>query len=165
MWKCHLYVYLICCLYCYQKHVFMKSDGICNSFINPTPYLEMDYFLPLYTENAACIYGLIFSSPEPLGSQSELIVYPSSGRPSVVRPSVVNNFKHLLRNCWANQSQIYVEPPWVGGTIFCLRHLGHMTKMAATPIYGKNPSKIFFSRTGGPIFTKLVCSIGDSSPS
>ena len=24
---------------------------------------------------------------------------------------------------------------------------GHMTKMAATPIYGKNPSKIFFSRT------------------
>ena len=35
-----------------------------------------------------------------------------------------------------------------------------MTKMAATPIYGKNPSKIFFSRTGRPIFTNLVCSIG-----
>ena len=32
---------------------------------------------------------------------------------------------------------------------------GHMTKMAATPIYGKNPSKIFFSRTGRQIFTKL----------
>ena len=32
---------------------------------------------------------------------------------------------------------------------------GHMTKMAATPIYGKNHSKIFFSRTGGPIFMKL----------
>ena len=30
---------------------------------------------------------------------------------------------------------------------------GHMTKMAATPIYGKNPSKI--SGTGGPISTKL----------
>ena len=30
-----------------------------------------------------------------------------------------------------------------------------MTKMAVMPIYGKNPSKIFFSRTGGPIFTKL----------
>ena len=29
-----------------------------------------------------------------------------------------------------------------------------MTKMAATPIYCKNPSKIF-SRTGGPISTKL----------
>ena len=34
-------------------------------------------------------------------------------------------------------------------------NLGHMTKMAATPIYGKNHSKIFFSRTGGPISTKL----------
>ena len=53
------------------------------------------------------------------------------------------------------KAKFYVEPPWVGGTIFCSRHLGHMTKMAATPIYGKNPSKIFFSRTGGPIFTKL----------
>ena len=30
-----------------------------------------------------------------------------------------------------------------------------MTKMAAKPIYGKNPSKIFFSGTGGPISTKL----------
>ena len=26
----------------------------------------------------------------------------------------------------------------------------HMTKMAATPIYGKNPLKIIFSETGGP---------------
>ena len=36
-----------------------------------------------------------------------------------------------------------------------IRNPGHMTKMAAMPIYGKNPSKIFFSRTGGPISTKL----------
>ena len=53
------------------------------------------------------------------------------------------------------KAKFYVEPPWVGGTIFCSRHLGHMTKMAATPIYGKNHSKIFFSRTGRPISTKL----------
>ena len=32
---------------------------------------------------------------------------------------------------------------------------GHLTKMAATPIYGKNPSKIFFSGTSGLISTKL----------
>ena len=32
---------------------------------------------------------------------------------------------------------------------------GHMTKMAAMPIYGKNPSKIFISRTGGSISKKL----------
>ena len=31
----------------------------------------------------------------------------------------------------------------------------HMTKMAAMPIYGKNPSKIFFSKTGGPISEKF----------
>ena len=33
--------------------------------------------------------------------------------------------------------------------------LGHMTKIAAMPMYGKNPSKIFFSRTRGPIAMKL----------
>ena len=27
------------------------------------------------------------------------------------------------------------------------KYFGHMTKMAATPIYGKNPLKIFFFRT------------------
>ena len=36
-----------------------------------------------------------------------------------------------------------------------IRNPGHMTKMAAMPIYGKNPSKIFFSRIDGPISTKL----------
>ena len=32
---------------------------------------------------------------------------------------------------------------------------GHMTKMAAMPIYGKKPSEIFFSGTGGQISKKL----------
>ena len=32
---------------------------------------------------------------------------------------------------------------------------GHLTKMATMPIYGTNPSKIFFSRTGEPISTNL----------
>ena len=32
---------------------------------------------------------------------------------------------------------------------------GHMIKMAAMLIYVKNPSKIFFSGTGGPISMKL----------
>ena len=48
-----------------------------------------------------------------------------------------------------------VEPPWVVAFIFCSQYLGHMTKMAATPIYGKNTSKIFYYRTGGPISTNL----------
>ena len=89
----------------------------------------------------------------------ELIVYQWSGvrrrRPSssVVRPQCSNIF--FSETAWPIKAKFYVEPPWVGGTIFCSRHLGHMTKMAATPIYGKTPSKIFFSRTGWPIFTKL----------
>ena len=44
-----------------------------------------------------------------------------------------------------------MEPPCVGGTKVCSGCLGHMTKMAAMPIYGKNPSKIFFSGTKGPM--------------
>ena len=32
---------------------------------------------------------------------------------------------------------------------------GFITKMAAMPIYGINPSKIFFSGTGGPISKNL----------
>ena len=88
----------------------------------------------------------------------ELIVYPWSGNrrtSSVSRrcPQCSNIF--FSETAWPIKAKFYVEPPWVGGTIFCSRHLGHMTKMAATPIYGKNPSKIFFSRTGGPIFLKL----------
>ena len=79
-------------------------------------------------------------------------------RPSVVvrrRPLLtISNF-FFSETAWPIKAKFYVEPPWVGGTKVCSRHLSHMTKMAATPIYGKNPSKIFFSRTGRPIFTKL----------
>ena len=33
---------------------------------------------------------------------------------------------------------------------------GHMTKMAAMSVYGKNPSKIFFAGTAEPIATKVI---------
>ena len=107
---------------------------------------------------------MIISSPEPLGSQGELIVYPSSRRPSVggvCRRSQCSKI-FFFETAGPLKAKFYVEPPWVGGTIFCSRHLGHMTKMAATPIYGKNPSKIFYSRTGMPIFTKLGMYHGDT---
>ena len=44
-----------------------------------------------------------------------------------------------------------MKTPWDGGTKVCSNGHGHMTKMAATPIYGENPSKIFFSRTRKPM--------------
>ena len=36
------------------------------------------------------------------------------------------------------EAKFHVEPPWVGGTKACSNDPGHMTKMAAMPIYGKN---------------------------
>ena len=93
------------------------------------------------------------SSPEPLGSQGELIVYQWIRRPSSVRrPQCSSIF--FSETAWPIKAKFYVEPPWEGGTKVYINGPGHMTKMAAMPIYGKNPSKIF-SRTGGPIFTKL----------
>ena len=47
------------------------------------------------------------------------------------------------------KAKFHMEPQWDGGTKVCSRGLGHMTKMAATPMYGKNPSKIFSTRTKG----------------
>ena len=72
-----------------------------------------------------------------------------------VRPSSTISNIFSSKTAWPIKAKFYVEPPWVGRTKVCSWHLGHMTKMAATPIYGKNPLKIFFSRTGGPISTKL----------
>ena len=99
----------------------------------------------------------IFSSPEPLGSQGELIVYPCSGvRPSVVvrRTSTISNL-FSSETAWPIKAKFYVEPPCEGGTKVCINGPGHMTKMAAMPIYGKNLKKIFFCRTGAPISMKL----------
>ena len=37
--------------------------------------------------------------------------------------------------------KFHVDPPWDGGTKVCSNGPGHMTKMAAMPIYGKNLKK------------------------
>ena len=37
----------------------------------------------------------------------------------------------------------------------CVNNLSHMTKMATMPIYGKNPSNIFFFETNRLILMKL----------
>ena len=82
----------------------------------------------------------------------ELIGYPWSG---VVhrRPSTISNV-FSSKTAWPIKAKFYAEPPWEGRTKVCINGPRHMTKMAATPIYGKNPSKIF-SRTGGRISMKL----------
>ena len=96
----------------------------------------------------------------------ELIVYPWSG---VRRTSSVRRRRPQCSNIFFSETvgpikaKFDVEPPRVGGTKFCSRHLGHMTKMAATPIYGKTLQKSFSPEPAGRLPRNLVCSIGDSS--
>ena len=78
------------------------------------------------------------------------------------RPSTFSNI-FSSETAWPIKAKFYMEPPWEGGTKVYINGPGHMTKMAATPIYGKNPSKIFFSRTSGPIFTN-VCYVALGTP-
>ena len=107
------------------------------------------------------LFSQLFSSPEPSGSQGELIVYPCSvvrpssvvRRPSVRRPHFSKIF--FSETAWPIKAKFYMKHLWEGGTNVYINNPGHMTKMAAMPIYGKNPSKIFFSGTTGPISTKL----------
>ena len=77
---------------------------------------------------------MIFSSPEPWGSQGELIVYPCSGVRR--RQQCLNIFSS--ETALPIKAKFYVEPPWEGGTKVYINGPGHMTKMATMPIYGKN---------------------------
>ena len=109
-------------------------------------------------------YFSLFSSPEPLGSQGELIVYPLSRRPSVRRCplSTISNI-FSSETALPIKAKFYVEPPWEGGRKVCINGPGHMTKMAA--IYGKNLKKSSSPEPAGRLPRNLVCSIGDSCPS
>ena len=73
----------------------------------------------------------------------ELIVYPCSGvrrRRRRCRRRRCPQFSKVFSSetTWRIKAKFYVEPPWEGGTKVCINGPGHMTKMAAMPIYGKN---------------------------
>ena len=127
-----------------------------SHFTNSNAYNSVIY------ERKHKVWVFIFSSPEPSGSQGELIVYPCSVvRPSVHPSSVVRPSSTIFskiffpETAWPIKAKFYMKHLWEGGTNVYINNPGHMTKMAAMPIYGKNPSKIFFSGTTGPISTKL----------
>ena len=89
-----------------------------------------------YDLNDVSFYHII-SSLEPSGSQGELIVYPYSGvRRRRRRQQCLNIFSS--ETTLPIKAKFYVEPPWEGGTKVYVNGPGHMTKMAAMPIYGKN---------------------------
>ena len=62
---------------------------------------------------------------------------PASVRPS---SSVRSHFQTSTNSetAWPIKAKFYVEPPWEGGTKVYINGQGHMIKMAAMPIYGKN---------------------------
>ena len=74
----------------------------------------------------------------------ELILYrigrpPSSVRRlSVRRPHSLNIFSETTGLI---EAKFHMESPWDGGTKVCSNGPGHITKMAAMPIYGKNLKK------------------------
>ena len=81
-------------------------------------------------------FFFFFSSPDPSGSQGELIVYPYSGvRCRRRRQQSLNIFSS--ETALPIKAKFYVEPPWEGGTKVCINGPGHMTM----PIYGKNLQK------------------------
>ena len=51
--------------------------------------------------------------------------------------STVSNV-FFLETAWPIEAKFYVKPPWNGRTKVWSNGLGHMTKIAAMPIYGKN---------------------------
>ena len=76
--------------------------------------------------------------------KGKLIGYPWSvvcGGVVVVRPQFQTSSP--LKPLGQSKLKFYVEPPWKGGTNVYINGPGHMTKMAAMRIYGKNFKKSF----------------------
>ena len=78
--------------------------------------------------------------------KGELIVYPCSGvrrrRRCRRRRCCCPPFSKVFsETAWQIKAKFYVEPPWEGRTKGYINGPGHMTKMAALPICGKNLKK------------------------
>ena len=89
----------------------------------------------------------VFSSPEPkapgelIGWEGSVVRRPSGvRRPSVVRPSTISN-DFFSETTGPIATKFHLQPPEPLGKKSCSNGLGHMTNMAAMPIYGKNLKK------------------------
>ena len=73
--------------------------------------------------------------------------------------STFSNF-FFLETAWPIETKFYAEPPWDGGMEVWSNGLGHMTKMAAMPLYGNNLKIASSLEPKGQLPWKLECSIG-----
>ena len=93
--------------------------------------------------NISCF--LFFSSPEPknpgelIGWEGSVVRRPSV-RPSVRRPSTISN-DFSSETTGPIATKFHIQPPGPLGKKSCSNGMGHMTNMAAMPIYGKNLKK------------------------
>ena len=80
-----------------------------------------------------------FSSPEPK-APGELIGWEGSVVRLSVRPSTISN-DFSSETTGPIATKFNIQPPGPLGKKNCSNGLGHMTNMAAMPIYGKNLKK------------------------
>ena len=100
----------------------------------------------------------LFSSPEPK-APGELIGWEGSVvRLSVRRPSTISN-DFSSETAGPIATEFHIQPPVPLGKKSCSNGLGHMTNMAAMPIYGKNLKKSSSPEPLDRCPWNLVCSI------
>ena len=120
--------------------------GLCSPLFDRDGSTEGAPCSPMFdrdvsTEGGPCspFIGLIVSSPEPSGSQGELIVYPYSGLRCrhCCRRRRQQCLNISSETALPIKAKFYMEPRWEGETKVYTNGPGHMTKVAAMPIYGK----------------------------
>ena len=74
---------------------------------------------------------------------------------SIVRPFTFSNV-FSSETAWPIKAKFYVEPPWEGGTKVCINDPGHMTKITAMPIYGKNLKKYKYPAVNKQILNEIA---------
>ena len=125
-------------LYWSADMCLMLNDCIINTVFSRS---EMCRMLTAFKNKSERLVNCMFCFLAHLSRRliGELIVYPCSGVRRRCRrrcPPFSNVFSS--ETAWPIKAKFYVEPPWEGGTKVYINGPGHMTKMAAMPIYGKN---------------------------
>ena len=124
------------------NQIFSFSDHFVQS-------KEVCFYFP-YSHDLSCCHCVFAHLSQRL--ICELIGYPLSGVRRH-RPSTISNV-FSSETAWPIKAKFHVEPPWEGGTKVCINCPGHMTKMAAMPIYGKNLKKNLLFRNRWTDFHK-----------
>ena len=120
-------------------------------FSNDDSWLTLTYFtarsdlvlMLLYGEkvNDIIVYDIIVGRCSQINEYMKLFEYQRSKSLIDLGPNLSDS---IFLNFFASvttrpiEAKFHVELPWDGATIACSNGTGHMIKMAAMPIYGKN---------------------------